>query len=67
MKKNTLDSQWNKIITAAVDKELVSDRFHFHDFKAKGVSEHEDQISGHKTEAMHLVYIRNTQEVKGTA
>ena len=66
MKKNTLDSQWNRIISQAVEEELVQDRFHFHDLKAKGVSDHEEQISGHTTEDMKLVYVRNTQEVKGT-
>ena len=65
MDKNTLDSQWQKIIKRAVSEGLIDEEFHFHDLKAKGVSDHEGLVSGHKTLEAKKVYIRKTQEVKG--
>ncbi|WP_066018364.1 tyrosine-type recombinase/integrase [Endozoicomonas atrinae] len=66
MKKDTLDSQWQKIMGQAHKDGLLEERFNFHDLKAKGVSDHEGLISGHKTLQAKQVYIRKTQEVKGT-
>ena len=66
MKKNTLDSQWQKIIADAMNEGLITEKFTFHDLKAKGISDHEGLVSGHKTLEAKKVYIRKTQEVKGT-
>lgn len=66
MHKNTLDSQWQKLINSAVDENLISEKWHFHDLKAKGVSDHEGLVSGHKTLEAKKIYIRKTQEVQGT-
>ncbi len=41
-------------------------RFSFHDIKAKGVSDHELNESGHKSEKAKAVYMRKTKEVKAT-
>ena len=66
MHKNTLDSQWQKLINRAVDEGLINEKWHFHDLKAKGVSDHEGLVSGHKTLEAKKIYIRKTQEVQGT-
>ena len=66
MHKNTLDSQWQKLINRAVDEGLIDEKWHFHDLKAKGVSDHEGLVSGHKTLEAKKIYIRKTQEVQGT-
>lgn len=66
MAKNTLDSQWQKLINTAVKQGLIQEKWHFHDLKAKGVSDHEGLVSGHKTLQAKKIYIRKTQEVEGT-
>ncbi|WP_172807230.1 hypothetical protein [Endozoicomonas ascidiicola] len=40
--------------------------WNFHDLKAKGITDHEELISGHKTLSAKQVYIRKTMIVKGT-
>ena len=45
---------------------LVEEKWHFHDLKAKGVSDHEGLVSGRKTLEAKKIYIRKTQEVQGT-
>ena len=42
------------------------ERFPFHDMKAKGVSDHEGNYSGHKTEKGKKIYIRKAPKVKGS-
>ena len=42
------------------------ERFTFHDMKAKGVSDHEEQYSGHKTKKGKKIYIRKAPKVKGS-
>ena len=64
MAKNTLDSQWQKLINTAVEQGLIQEKWHFHDLKAK--SDHEGLVSGHKTLQAKKIYIRKTQEVEGT-
>ncbi|WP_422461768.1 MULTISPECIES: tyrosine-type recombinase/integrase [unclassified Endozoicomonas] len=66
MHKNTLDSQWQKLINRAVNEGLINEKWHFHDLKAKGVSDHEGLVSGHKTLEAKKIYIRKIQEVQGT-
>ncbi|KEQ18613.1 hypothetical protein GZ78_00265 [Endozoicomonas numazuensis] len=43
------------------------ERFTFHDLKAKGVSDHEEQYSGHKTLKGKKIYIRKAPKVKGSS
>ncbi|OED40269.1 hypothetical protein ACH42_17310 [Endozoicomonas sp. (ex Bugula neritina AB1)] len=66
MLKNTLDSQWKRIMKTALDQGIIDERFNFHDLKAKGVSDHKELVSGHKTLEAKQVYIRKTMEVDGT-
>jgi len=40
--------------------------FRFHDLKAKGVSDHETNHSGHRSPAMRKTYVRKLQEVPAT-
>ena len=40
--------------------------FNFHDLKARGVSDHEQNFAGHKSGAMRSVYVRKLQEVPAT-
>ncbi len=48
---------WGRVIRQALNKGL-SERFTFHDIKAKGVSDHDKKASGHKTKKMQAVYDR---------
>lgn len=48
------------------DEGLINEKWHFHDLKAKGVSDHEGLVSSHKTLEAKKIYIRKTQEVQGT-
>ncbi|WP_422447461.1 hypothetical protein [Endozoicomonas sp. ALB091] len=48
MVKNTLDTQWQNLINSAAKEKLIAGKWHFHDLKAKGVSDHEGLVSGHK-------------------
>ncbi|WOG26257.1 hypothetical protein [Endozoicomonas sp. 8E] len=43
------------------------ERFTFHAMKAKGVSDHEEQYSGHKTLKGGKIYIRKAPKVKGSS
>jgi len=46
---------WRKYIQRAIEKELISEPFTFHDLKRKGISDFEgdkQRFSGHKTKAM---------------
>ena len=47
-------------------KITAKERFAFHDMKAKGVSDHEGNYSGHKTEKGRKIYIRKAPKVKGS-
>ena len=53
-----------------MDKGLASSgkdkKFTFHDIKAKGVSDHDLNENGHKSEKAKDVYMRKTKEVKAT-
>lgn len=40
--------------------------FRFHDLKAKGVSDHTEHHSGHKSEKARQIYIRRLKEVDAT-
>jgi len=56
---------WQRLMVAAAETGL--ERFHFHDLKAKGVSDtlgDKQQASGHKSASMVAVYDRKLNEVK---
>ena len=40
--------------------------FAFHDLKAKGVSDHDQNFGGHRSPAMRRTYVRTLQEVPAT-
>ena len=50
----------------AAGKIAPEERFTFHDMKAKGVSDHEGQYSGHRTEEGKKIYIRKAPKIKGS-
>ena len=68
--KNARDSIWQraykKLVAINMASMEKSKRFSFHDIKAKGVSDHELNESGHKSEKAKAVYLRKTKEVKAT-
>lgn len=55
--KEAFKTAWGRVMNQALSAGL-SDRFTFHDIKAKGVSDHESKSSGHKTKKMQAVYDR---------
>lgn len=65
---------WGRIMKTALSEgaivlgttKVLGERFTFHDIKAKGVSDHENHHSGHKSERMKDVYIRKVDEIKAT-
>ena len=40
--------------------------FPFHDLKAVGVSDHQDNFAGHRSASMRKVYVRKLQRVPAT-
>lgn len=48
-------------------KKAGVDDFKFHDLKARGVSLHSTNHSGHRSGAMRKVYVRKLQLVKPTS
>lgn len=70
IKKNAFDTAWKRVFakaqtTAPEGKKL--EHFTFHDLKAKGVSDHIANESGHRSEKMKRVYIRKAKIVESTA
>jgi integrase len=53
-------SAWRRLMTK------VDNPFTFHDLKAKGISDHENNHSGHRSPAMRKTYVRKLQEVPAT-
>lgn len=51
----------------ASGKLTPEEKFTFHDMKAKGVSDHENQYSGHKTETGKKVYIRKAPKIQASS
>jgi len=65
IKKNAFESAWQRLMAKALQNGL-EEKFTFHDIKAKGVSDHEEHHSGHKSEKAKAVYLRQIDEVKST-
>ena len=53
-------SAWRRLMAK------VDNPFTFHDLKAKGISDHENNHSGHRSPAMRKTYVRKLQEVPAT-
>ena len=66
IKKNAFDSGWQRLIKAALAAGLLTERFTFHDLKAKGVSDHAAGHSGHRSDRMRDHYRRKPDEVEAT-
>lgn len=64
--KNAFDSAWQRLIRDALDAGLIAERFTFHDLKAKGISDHADHASGHRSDRQRLDYIRKPDDVEAT-
>ena len=57
IKKSSFDSARQRLMQKAKARGL-SESFTFHDLKAKGVSDHSQKASGHRSEKMKRVYDR---------
>lgn len=58
-------SAWQRLMKKAIAAG-IKERFTFHDIKAKGVSDHKNNESGHKSERAKAVYMRKTKETDST-
>jgi len=58
-------SAWQRLMKKALQLGL-EEKFTFHDIKAKGVSDHKNHESGHKSERAKAVYLRKTKETDST-
>ncbi|MES2181015.1 MAG: hypothetical protein V4493_02825 [Pseudomonadota bacterium] len=74
VQKNRFDSAWQRVMEKALNSGIevdgqrlkLEEAFNFHDLKAKGVSDHTEHHSGHKTEKARQIYIRKLQQVDAT-
>jgi integrase len=74
IQKNRFDSAWQRVMEKAVEIGIeidgqnlkLTEPFKFHDLKAKGVSDHTEHHSGHKSEKARQIYIRKLKEVDAT-
>jgi integrase len=57
-------SAWRRL--QAKVKKADIEPFTFHDIKSKGVSDHETNHSGHRSQSMRKTYVRKLQEVPAT-
>lgn len=55
--KEAFKTAWGRVMTTAL-KSGLSERFTFHDIKAKGISDHDTKASGHRSKKMQAVYDR---------
>jgi integrase len=67
--QSAFDSAWGTLMTECLRSGDLLQRFHFHDLKAKGVSDFEgdkQQAAGHKSPQMAAVYDRKIHRIKPT-
>jgi integrase len=57
-------SAWRRL--QANMKKAGIEPFAFHDLKAKGISDHQDNFGGHRSPAMRKTYVRDLQEIPAT-
>ncbi len=63
--ENQFRNAWRRTMDRALQRGLKK-RFTFHDLKARGVTNHPLQHSGHKSERMKSVYVRKPPKVQAT-
>ncbi len=63
--ENQFRNAWRRTMDRALQSGLKK-RFTFHDLKARGVTNHPSQYSGHKSERMKSVYVRKAPNVEAT-
>ncbi len=63
--ENQFRNAWRRTINKALKRGL-KERFTFHDIKARGVTNHPTQHSGHKSERMKSVYVRKAPKISAT-
>ena len=72
--QSSVQTAWQRIIRLSIGSEIeyqeqhyrLEERFMYHDIKSKGVSDHPENESEHKTESAKAVYMRKTKEVVAT-
>ena len=64
--KNAFDSAWQRLMHAALEGGHLTQRFTYHDIKARGVSDHATHHSGHRSQRMRDHYNRKPDEVEAT-
>lgn len=60
-------SAWARLWRRVAKEHGDMEPFTFHDIKAKGISDHNDEHGGHKSAAMRKVYVRKLKQVEATA
>ena len=71
---DTFKTAWGRIIKMAMKDGVLIEgkrvrleaRFHAHDLKAKGLTDHPEKYAGHRTEKMRAVYNRKPDIVPAT-
>lgn len=63
--KEAFKTAWGRVMAIAMKNGLL-ERFTFHDIKARGVTDHADKASGHKSKKMQAVYDRKPGTVTPT-
>lgn len=63
--ENQFRNAWRRTMEKALTRGL-KEKFTFHDIKARGVTNHPTQHSGHKSEKMKAVYVRKAPNVSAT-
>jgi integrase len=63
--KTSFDSAWRRIRSKALEGGLT-ESFNFHDLKAKGVTDHTEKASGHRSKKMQAVYDRKPSLIDAT-
>ncbi|WP_062266972.1 tyrosine-type recombinase/integrase [Endozoicomonas arenosclerae] len=68
IKPQTFSNRFRKAMNRHLDNGRISieEKFVFHDLKAKGVSDHTENYSGHKTLAAKTVYLRTAVKIDST-
>jgi site-specific recombinase XerC len=60
-------SAWARLWRRVKKEHPEMEPYTFHDIKAKGISDHNDEVGGHRSEQMRKVYVRKLKEVEATA
>lgn len=64
--REAFKTAWGRIMNKSLESGKLKERFTFHDIKAKGVTDHADKASGHKTKKMQAVYDRKPSVTMST-